>query len=138
MPAPPYPWTKGKQAEYTCFVIEVEVAVDQHGVPWSNHALQSPEDMALTMEMDKSGQEYVAHALLMEAVKREVLLEILLRLSNDAEFKGRILDSAREAQEELVSEVSTAMMRVVNRVVAEVAPDAARAALDMVRQDPPE
>jgi|GEM_PF-2372679 len=135
--APSYPWTKGKQAEYTCFVIEIEVAVDQNGTPWSNHKLQSQEDMDLTMEMDKSGQEHVAHALLMEAVKREALLEVLLKLSNDAEFKERVLDPAPDAQEKLVSEVSTAMMRVVNRVTAVLAPDAARAALDMVRQDPP-
>lgn len=138
MPAPPYPWKKGKHESYSCFVIEVEVAVDQFGHMWSNHKLQSQDDHDLTREMPSGGMEYVAHSLLCEMVKREAILEVLMRLGNDPEFKGRILDSAPEAQDRLLSDVTAAMLEVIQKATGQIGPEAARAALDMVRRDSPD
>lgn len=138
MAAPPYPWLKGQHAEYTAFVVEVEIAVDQFGVPWSNHKLQDQTDYDLTSKMKSGGMEHVAHALVSEAVKREALLEVLMKLSNNPEFQERIYDTAPEAQELLVKEASAAIIEVFKRAAGELAPAAARAALDMVRSEPPE
>lgn len=136
MPSPKYPWKKGKHDEYTCFVVEVEVAVDQAGVPWSAHRLQDQQDHDLTRDMPSGGLEYVAYALVQEAVKREALLQVLLKVSNDSEFKGNLLNS-QETPAALVEEVTVAMMEVIKSATRELAPAAARAALDMVRLDPP-
>lgn len=138
MPSPPYPWEKGQHKDYTAFVVEVEIAVDRFNVPWSNHRLQDQVDHDLTSQMKSGGMEYVAHALVSEAVKREAILEILIKMSNDAEFQGRVLDDAPEAQEILVKEMAAAIIEVFRRAAGELAPEAARAALDMVRSDPPD
>lgn len=135
MPSPPYPWLKGKHDDYTAFVVEVEIAVDQYGVPWSNHKLQNQSDHDITSQMKSGGMEHVAHALVSEAVKREALLEVLIRLSNDPEFKGRLQDPAPEAQENLVNEASAAIIEVFRRAAGELAPEAARAALAMIRSE---
>lgn len=137
MPAPPYPWKKGQHADYTCFVVEVEIAVDSYGTSWSNHKLQSQDDHDLVSAMKSGGMEHVAHALMSEAVKREAILEVLLKVSNDPEFQERVLDGALEAQEALVEQTSAAIIEMFRRVAHELAPEAARAALNMVRDDPP-
>lgn len=136
MPAPPYPWEKGQHSDYQAFVVEVEIAVDQYGVPWSNHKLQDQRDHEITSTMKSGGMEHVAHALINEAVKREALLEVLIRMSNDPEFQGRIQDEASEAQSDLEQEVAGAIVEVFRRAAHELAPEAARAALNVVRSTP--
>jgi hypothetical protein len=137
MPAPAYPWKKGQNPDYTSFTIEVEVAVDQHGVMWSSHRLQDEQDVEIVEGLPNRGIERVADALLSEAIKREALLEVILKLSNFPEFKEKLSDPSPEAQQDLVNEVSSAMVAVISKAAAQIAPESAQAALNMVRQDLP-
>lgn len=138
MPAPPYPWKKGHQESYSCFVVEVEVAVDLNGVPYSTHKLQDNRDMKTCSTLKAGGMEATSHAFLTEFVRKEAFYQVLVKLSNDPDFKEKLLFGTEDELAQIEGDITSAMMGFVREAVQALAPDAAREALALVRQDPPD
>jgi len=135
MPAPVYPWKKGKNPDYSCFVLEVEVAIDAQGVMWSSHRLQGAEDVEVAEDLPNQGLEQAADALMSESIKKEAIIEVILKMSNDPEFGSKLKSEDPTVVETLVEEISAAMAAVFTKAVRAVAPESARRALEMVRND---
>lgn len=111
-------WKKGKHDTYTAFEILVHVCQDREGAVFTQHSL-SDEDAQLASELKSGGEEQIAFALLFEAVRREVYLEILV-----AESSGEsLLEQYRQAsekekaslQKKLARKTREHMLRTVNR-----------------------
>ncbi len=132
--APSYPWKKGKQEDYTCFVLEVEVCQDKEGDLWCHHGPQSSEDEAIAKGMKSGGLEQAAHALVAEAIKRESLLQLLVRMTNDPAIVAKIQKNIPKEMEDLSEEIVRDMLRTFQEALGKLGPPSAQAALSSIRQ----
>jgi hypothetical protein len=133
--APRKPWVKGVHPNYACFVMEVIVVTDNQGDAWSTHDLQSDQDRQVAGGLESGGIEQAAHALFCEAIKREALLDILIKMSNDPVFREEIRDESPDTVKRLCDGVVNAILGTFQQGIVKLGPEAARAALDMIRQE---
>jgi len=109
-----------------------------HGVPWSTHKLQDQRDLKTCSTLKAGGLEATSHAFLTEFVRKEAFYQVLVKLSNDPKFKEKLMVGTPEELAQIRAETTSSMVAFVNEAVQALAPDAAREALEMVRQDPPD
>lgn len=126
---PPYPWIKGKHPDHEVVIVEVEVCKDEHGRVFSAHKLQAEEDESLSMEWPTGGQQQVAHALLVEALRREAVVGLLLRLSKDPEYLTKLSGMSEEERGQEVTGMAGAMLRVVGQSAHSMAESIVKEAL---------
>jgi len=127
------PWTKGTHPDYSAFVIEVHVRKDaETGALRSLHRLQDEQDVEVTATLTPSGgMAEGSWALLTEAIRAEALLQLLLKLSNDAEFKEK-MESAEEVPEDFIENLSKSALQQVQRGLNELASPLAHEAISAV------
>jgi len=111
------------------------VVRDAQGDVWSQHDLQSDQDREVAGAMPSGGIEQAAHALLCESIKREALLDILIKMSNDPVFREEIRDESPETVKRLSDGVVNAILGTFQQAVVKLGPEAARGALDLIRQE---
>ena len=127
------PWPKGFHPDYTAFVMEVHVRKDKGGTVRSWRSLQSPEDHQAAEQMPGShGMVEGSWALLQEAARAEVLLLLLVKLSNDSEFK-RKLTSGTEIDEALLRSLSKDTLEQMKKGLGELLLPLTREAAETVR-----
>ena len=124
MEPPSYPWNKGYQDPFINFVIEVEVCCTKTGEQWSNSKLQSEEDSQLVMDLSTGGLEQTSHALLLEGLKKEVALQILYKLSNDPNYKKRLMNEDETVSSEICESVSKFTVRTCEKFLGNIAQNA--------------
>jgi hypothetical protein len=123
IPQPPaLPWTKGDHGSYSMVKVEVEVCRDEFGRVYTLHRLQDETDRETVMKWPSGGQEQIAFALLLEAVRREAVLGVLLELTKDKEFLSQLdgLPNKGEVLTGLAERVQTQMDRTIRRVSSNV------------------
>ena len=126
------PWSKGKHEDYSAFVVEVYVRKDRAGKIHSVRALQDETDHATTREMEGShGMAEASWALLMESVRAELMLQILVRLTKDPDYQQKLL--VGEHEEELAQEMRESLIAHMHRGLEEVVPPLTKEALESVR-----
>jgi len=129
----PPPWPKGAHDDYAAFVIEVHVRRDDGGAMRSASGLQDDADQAVAAEMGSSGgMEEGAWALLSEAARAEAMLQLLVKLSNDAEFKAKITDDPA-LSDDLIENLSKDTLEQMRRGLEALLPVMARESLQIVR-----
>lgn len=133
--APAYPWSKGKHSDYECFVMEVEVCRDREGDVWSSHHLQDKLDEEVIKDMPTGGLIQSAHALLIEAMKKEALCAVLTKMSNDEAYAAKIQEKDPKAQEAQAEEVATAILKTFQEAIIKFGPPMAQATLEMIRSE---
>lgn len=131
---PPDQWEKGIHPEYTAFVIEVLVAIDQHGVLWSNHRLQNEKDQEISSTLNSGGLEHASNALLLEAIRKETLYQVLIRASHEPDFARKL--SETDHYNKIIEQVTATATAVLKRSVDGLVPEAADAILQMIRNGP--
>lgn len=123
-------WRRGRNPGFDVVAVEVLVRRDEHGRVISAHDLQSDEGRGIVAGWPSGGMEQVAFALLVEAVKREAVLDVLLRASHDPSFLGRWKSAGSEEREPLLQEMVKALRVGMAGTVARVAETAVRGALE--------
>lgn len=127
------PWKKGVHPDHTAFVMEVHVRRDKDGQVSSYRCLQGPEDQAATEKMEGShGMAEGSWALLTEAARSEIMLQLLVKLSNDPEFKEKMA-STGEIDEGLLRSLSKDTLEQMQKGLDELLPHLAREAVETVR-----
>lgn len=125
------PWRKGQHDNYTAFVVEVHVRKDRAGKVHSVRALQDETDHATTEKMEGShGMQEAAWALLMESVRAELILQILVKLTKDPAYKERLMSGN---EEELIQEMKESLLAHMHRGLEEIVPPLTKEALESVR-----
>jgi hypothetical protein len=131
--APPTPWTKGVNPDYTAFVIEVHVCRDAQGNVHSARKLQDEEDEATVQNLGNAGgMEEGSFGLLVEAARQEAMLQVLIKFSNDEEFKEKLLSGGVIA-DDLLAQVSDDTLKLMWATLSRVGPSIVRETLEQVR-----
>jgi len=115
MQSPQKPWKHGKHPEYTHLRVVLNLCQDEFGNVWSDHTFASSKDEALAAELSNGGHPQIAHALLSEALRREVFLLALVKMSSDPEFLRRWKDADEASRASIQEELEKALVEVVTK-----------------------
>jgi hypothetical protein len=127
------PWGKGVHRDYTAFVMEVHVRKDTAGNLTSYRCLQGAEDYEAAAHMGGShGMSEGSWALLTEAARAELLLQLLVKISNDAEFTEK-LTARGKIDEGLFRSLSKDTLAQIVKGLDELLPHLAREAVETVK-----
>lgn len=127
------PWSKGIHPDYSAFVLEIHVRKDKAGGIHSARQLQDAGDeQALSHMSTTGGMEEAALVLVTEALRAEAMLQLLVKISNDAEFKAKI--TAEDADVgDLIENLSKDTLEQVRRELEKLGPRIAEEAIHRVR-----
>ena len=114
---PKFPWIKGVQPEYRSFDILVSVCQDNDGGVFSIHKLASDADEEVCNTLPSRGLEQIAFGLLVEAIRREAFLEILLKQSDDDSLFKRYSEGLDKERELILREIASAVGVVMNKSI---------------------
>lgn len=129
---PKTPWKKGTHKDHSTLVVEVHVARDALGQVYSNHTLQDQTDHVTAMSWPGGGQEQIAFAMLVEAVRREAIVEMLLCMSQDPQFTQKV----SEGLDEVVREMTAKLKAQLTHALDNLGEDAVREALSRIVSTP--
>lgn len=123
------PWEKGIHQDYSAFVMEVHVRVENDGTVKSFRVLQSPEDAQTAAMIGTShGMAEGSMALFVEAMRQECLVQMLSSLSANTcspQDLGKDPVRVREKLERTVGDilkiqVEKYLPQIAQRVVDEI------------------
>ena len=121
------PWPKGIHPEYTAFSMEVHVHQTKDGHLKSCKTI-SEEDQRIAMTLGAShGMEEGSWALLMEALRSEILLQVLVGLSNDETFKKEMKDNRKDLIEKVTNNTKTQINKSMEAVLPALIEEALQA-----------
>lgn len=132
MKSPSKPWVIGAHPEYTAFRLTVNVCLDAQGNVWSDHTFPSEQEEEIALGLPQGGVPQIAHALLSEAVRREVFQLLLFRLMQDPgllDTWSLASDSLRQHMEE---QVGRQVLTVLTSVLPKMLPGAVAGVLRMM------
>jgi hypothetical protein len=133
MQPPERPWEVGKHENYACFRLRVLVAETGDAV-WSDHELETPEDEAVLPNLLSGGLRQAAYALFTEAMRKEAMYTILLKLQNDPDFSRKALTVTEPSEIEKVErEIAYVMAQTLLGEIKTNAHAVAREALEQVK-----
>lgn len=137
MPVPPLPWKKGFHKDYTHFVVEVHVAKDTQNQVFSMHKLQHEQDEQTVQRMPNQGMEETVFGLLTATLRQESLLEALILMSSDEDFKREVLEGDDSNLESVCARVSDAVRDVLAKAIDKQAEMAAKDTVRRIRDGIP-
>lgn len=132
---PPFPWKKGKQKGYTAFSLEVTVCQDDNGWVFSVHDAASEEDSQIISGLPNHGVEQIAYALLTEALRRELYVEVLLALTQDRELVSQWTTGDPPRKQEIEHMLTNACVSIITKTMGKMVPDLAKEVLTMMADD---
>ena len=128
---PKFPWIKGVQPGYRSFDIKVSICEDNDGQVFSIHEL-SPEDEQICSTLNSRGLEQIAFGLLVEAMRRESFLAILLKQSQDESFLERYSSGDEDVRRSMVAELSSEVQQVMGKSIQATTTAACAEVLEMI------
>jgi hypothetical protein len=128
---PAFPWIRGVQPTYRSFDIKVSVCQDNEGQVFSIHEL-APEDEEICSTMHSRGLEQIAFGLVVESIRREVFLEVLLRQSKDEGFLERYSSGTDEVRDVILREIASETNRVMAKSIEATSYAATAEILEMI------
>ena len=131
---PPRPWERGEQDGYSALHVVVEVCRDEHGRVYSAHRLGDELDEQTAMSWPGGGLNEAAFALLTEAVRREALVEFLVRMTHDPELIKRLCAMPEAEREDELRRSAKALHRQLRRTMAGLSEAAVREAFAVVSE----
>jgi hypothetical protein len=135
---PPPPWVKGKGEDYAAFVIEVHICETYPRQPvrmvYSHHDFQSDLDQETARGLISAGEEQIAYALLLNAVRREGFIEALIQFQQDNECIDRYAAADADERRDLEMELAAKMVTMLSRSIRKMAPEVARETLVMMSE----
>lgn len=132
---PSTPWVHGNSADYTVFNLEVQVCETHAGgvrSVYTVHGFQTDADEALARSLVSGGEEQIAWSLLINAVRRETFLEVLIALQQDPDFLATYRDADEEKQRNLDVEIAAKVSTMLSKTIQKIAPETAREIMAML------
>lgn len=138
---PKRPWTPGDHAgdaqtgavAYKCFRLRVLVAETGDNV-YSDHEPEGPEDEEALQSFTSGGLRQASYALFTEAMRKEALYTILLKLQNDPEFEKRVAQATPEQQEQIEREIALVVAQTLTGEIQNNMIACTREAIEGIRQ----
>ena len=121
-PPPPQPWVKGVQPEYRCFHATIEICQDNEQNVYSSHHLTEDDDAKICDSLPSKGLEQLAFGLITESLRREALIEMLIRLSSDDTYIEKYLKMSEEEQRKVQMEFSIDMSKMLEKIMFNLVP----------------
>jgi len=112
--------------------LTVQIRIDEHGHVQSLHDFQTPEDSEISRQWEGGGVRHIAHALLTEAVRREVFVCALLAMTQDSELLSSYKNP--EKQEAVVADLAAKAERNLADVVPKLSQGCVQEVLEMMLQ----
>lgn len=134
---PPAPWEVGVQEKYTATSLTVSICQDQFDRVWSGHHFSSPEAEEAALALPQGGVKQIAFGLLVEALRRELFVEILVALSQNGDYIAKWSSAEAATQRNIEREIGATAQQVMSRTIEKMAPDCAREVLTMLSPTPP-
>jgi len=132
---PPLPWKPGKHEDHEVIHIEVLVCKDKYDRVFSTHALHSPMDEQVARMWKSGATQQVAFALLTEALRREAVVGLLVKLTDNPKYLIDFLAMPQEQRDAELEAMSVAMLGTVGKTAHQMARDIVREAVENVVQD---
>ncbi len=130
--SPAKPWQHGKQPTYTALQLTVNLCQDEFGNVWSDHDFATPSDQEVADGLPQGGVPQVAHALLTEAVRREVFTSALVLMSHDPALFALGLAPDGDRRKLLTIDLEKAVQHVLASTVNKMLPGAVAGVLAML------
>lgn len=130
--SPPKPWKPGVQPTYTAFSLTVNVCQDEFKNVWSDHDFSTDSDADIASGLQHGGIPQVAHALLTEAVRREVFTSAMVLLSRDPTFVARWAGADDAGKQALEKDLGRATQHVITQTLIKMLPGAVAGVLSML------
>lgn len=126
-------WTKGRQEDGSeTIFLTVAVRQDVHGRIVSAHFPETETDEATLQTWRGGGLEQVAFALLTEAVRREALLDVILKASVDPGITRCWASSSEEERAAILQGLVKGAQESMGFAIDRLIESAMRSALDMI------
>jgi hypothetical protein len=104
--------------------VDVTITTNHLGESWSTHDLASDVDRETALTLPTGGQEHVANALFVESLRREAILQILKRETQEGDFLQRWKQADRNQQNEMLEAMVPTIQEKIQKQL-EVVPFAA-------------
>lgn len=119
-----------------CFHLEVVIRQDPDGRLFSDHRFQSEKDEQISHSMPAFGVQQIALAMLTEALRCELHVDILVQLGQDALTIERWKQADDAGKRAIEARLAAAAGEVISKSVAKMAPDCARDVLTRMSASP--
>lgn len=127
---PPLPWPAGDHGEYSVVHLVTEMCrMTNTNQVFSRTQPESKQDHDILMTWPGGGIEHTAFVLLTEAVRREVRTTLLVRMSNDVEFRSKVLNGEADG---LKGGIAANVQEVMGRTIEMIVEDATEECLRSV------
>jgi hypothetical protein len=121
MPPPDGPWERGSHEGYKAFHIVLEICEDALGRVFSSHSFRDQIDEETAFSLRNGGVEQIAFAFLAESLRRELFVDIMVKLSADPAFVEKWRNGDEAAQVEIEREVAHASLSVMTSTLPKLA-----------------
>lgn len=129
---PDRPWKPGAHPEYKCFRLRVLVAETAENV-FSDHEPESEEDREALQKFQSGGLRQASYALFTEALRKEAMYTVLLKLTNDPEFERRLSQATPDQQVQIEQEIGMVLAQTLVGEIRKNATACAREAIEHIR-----
>lgn len=127
----------GEHPDGSVASLEVKVCTDRNGQVWSVHMPMSKEDDAIFMGWPGCGVRAIAHAMLVEATRREAYLCALARLSSDINVINAYRHGDSVIKSEIERDIGTAVVQTFEATLPKLIPSVVKEILDMMSNNAP-
>ena len=121
-PPPPQPWVKGVQPEYRCFQATIEICQDNEQNVYSSHHLTDDNDALVCDSLPSKGLEQLAFGLITESLRREALIEMLVRMSSDDAYIEKYVGMSDEDKQKTKMEFAVEMNKMMEKIMFNLVP----------------
>ena len=126
----------GQYPEGSLAKLEVRIVKDPQGQMWSVHSPLTPADQAVFESWPGHGVRDIAHALLVEALRREAYLCVLMEMTTFPGLLHKYDDPTCRNAEFTERTINEAVQKVLDAVAPKIIPNVVKEILDMVaKQD---
>lgn len=121
IPPLPIEWKKGAHEDHDVIVMEVLLRRDKQGRVYSAHQLQDNEDQTIALTWPSGGLEQAAFGLLVEASRREAILDILLQMQQDPSFIRNWVNASEQERTESAHRMAQALEASMRQTIGRLA-----------------
>lgn len=126
-------WTPGQHDDHEIVVLEVLVRRDKSsGRVYSTHRPQSESDEKLLLSWPSGGLEQATFALLVEAVRKEAVLNVILDASKDPDWLHRFRSATPEDRKAAIRRLAAILRQSIGKTLERISEAALQEALEGV------
>ena len=115
-------------------LLTLYACTDRQGQVWSAHDFRSPEDARVASKWAGGGVRHIAHALLMEAVRREAFVCALIEITQKSDFLNSFENADAQGKQEVLTALASQVERNLNAVIPKLSVGSAQEVLEMLKK----